>query len=98
MTQTTQLQRIPDTSTPANGPNPRAPRRWITVVDGQRLRRVRRRRGLSREALADQAGVSLTTVARLECQRRAPCRTWTLARIAAALKERPAAIRPDAQG
>jgi DNA-binding XRE family transcriptional regulator len=93
MTQTTQLQRHSDAATPANVQNSRTPRRWITVADGQRLRRLRRRRGLSQEALADRAGISLTTVARLECQHRSPCRTWTLARIAAALEEHPASFR-----
>jgi DNA-binding XRE family transcriptional regulator len=61
--------------------------RWITAVDGQRLRRIRRERGLSQEGLADLAGVGLTTVARLECQTRSPCRTWTLAMLASALEE-----------
>ena len=32
------------------------------ILDGQRLRQLRRQRGLSQEELADQAGVSLTTV------------------------------------
>lgn len=61
--------------------------RWITTADGQRLRELRRQRGLGQEELADLAGVGLTTVARLERQRQANCRTWTLARIAAALGE-----------
>jgi DNA-binding XRE family transcriptional regulator len=93
MTQTGQLQRHSDAATPANPQNSRTPRRWITIADGQRLRRQRRQRGLSQEALADQAGISLTTVARLERQHRSPCRTWTLARIAAALDEHPASFR-----
>ena len=54
----------------------RGPSRRITrpaqpqtfILDGQRLRQLRRQRGLSQEELADQAGVSLTTVARLERQ------------------------------
>jgi DNA-binding XRE family transcriptional regulator len=61
--------------------------RWITAADGQRLRRIRRERGLSQEGLADLAGVGLTTVARLERQTRSPCRTWTLAMLASALEE-----------
>jgi DNA-binding XRE family transcriptional regulator len=66
--------------------------RWTTILDGQRLRELRRQRGLSQDKLAAQAGVSLTTVARLERQVHPPCRTWTLARLAAALGERPATI------
>ena len=67
--------------------------RWFTVADGQRLRELRLQRGLAREELADLAGVSLATVIRLERQREAPCRTWTLARIAGALGEQFAALK-----
>jgi Helix-turn-helix domain len=35
------------------------------ILDGPRLRQLRRQRGLSQEELADQAGVSVTTVAPL---------------------------------
>jgi DNA-binding XRE family transcriptional regulator len=66
--------------------------RWITAVDGQRLRELRQQRGLAQEELADLAGVGLTTVARLERQHKANCRTWTLARIAAALGEQFATL------
>jgi len=38
------------------------------VVDGQRLRFLRRQHGLSQETLAYQAGISPATVARLERQ------------------------------
>jgi DNA-binding XRE family transcriptional regulator len=55
---------------------------YTFMLDGHRLRQLRRRRGLSRAQLADQAQVSLTTVARLERQRHAPCRGWTLGRLA----------------
>jgi DNA-binding XRE family transcriptional regulator len=76
---------------PANaGRNPA--QRWTTVLDGQKLRQLRRQHGLSQEKLADQAGISLTTVARLERQVRPPCRCRTLARLAAALGEQPATI------
>lgn len=61
--------------------------RWTTVLDGQRLRHLRRQHGLSQEELAERAGLSLTTVARLEREHRSPCRTRTLARLAAALGE-----------
>lgn len=68
--------------------------RWTTVLDGERLRQLRQQRGLSQEKLADLAGISLTTMARLERQDRSPCRSWTLGRLAAALNETPAAIAP----
>jgi transcriptional regulator with XRE-family HTH domain len=67
---------------------------WTTVIDGQRLRQLRRSRGLSQERLADLAGLGVTTVARLERYACPPCRTRTLARLAAALGEPPAAIAP----
>jgi transcriptional regulator with XRE-family HTH domain len=66
--------------------------RWITVIDGQRLRQLRQQRGLGQEELARLAHVSRTTVARLERRRAANCRTWTLARIAAALGEQFATL------
>jgi transcriptional regulator with XRE-family HTH domain len=61
-------------------------------LDGHRLRQLRRQHGLSQEKLADRAGISLTTMARLERQHRSPCRTRTLARLAAALGEHPASL------
>jgi DNA-binding XRE family transcriptional regulator len=61
------------------------------ILDGHRLRQLRRQRGLSQEDLADQAGISLTTVVRLERQLYAPCRGWTLGRLARALGEDAAA-------
>jgi DNA-binding XRE family transcriptional regulator len=71
-----------------------ADRSWTTVLDGTRLRRLRREHGLSQEQLANRAAISLTTVARLERQSRASCRGRTLARLAAALDEQPGAISP----
>jgi DNA-binding transcriptional regulator YiaG len=59
------------------------------ILDGHLLRQLRRQRGLSQEELADQAGISLTTVARLERQPHAPCRGWTLGRLAKAVGEDP---------
>ena len=59
------------------------------ILDGHLLRQLRRQRGLSQEELADQAGISLTTVARLERQPHAPCRGWTLGRLARAVGENP---------
>jgi transcriptional regulator with XRE-family HTH domain len=67
-------------------------RRWITVLDGQRLRELRRENGLSRDKLAALAGVSLTTVVRLESQPQLSCRTRTLVRLAAALGQHPSTI------
>jgi len=66
--------------------------RWTAVVDGDRLRQLRGQHGLSQEELADQAGVSLTTITRLERDQRPACRSWTLARLAIALSEHPSAI------
>jgi DNA-binding XRE family transcriptional regulator len=93
MTQTTQPQRQPGSAGLAGLQSSRTPKLWTTVVDGQRLRRLRRQRGLSQGALAEQAGISLTTVARLERQRRSPCRTWTLAALAVALGEQTADMK-----
>jgi transcriptional regulator with XRE-family HTH domain len=67
-------------------------RRWYTTLDGQRLRELRHQRGLGQTELAGLAGVSACTVGRLERQLGAPCRTRTLARLAAALGERPATL------
>jgi hypothetical protein len=39
-------------------------RRWFTVVDGQRLRRLRNQRGLSREQLPGRPGISPATAPR----------------------------------
>ena len=38
----------------------------VFVLDGQRLRQLRRQRGMSQEALADRAGISAATVGRLD--------------------------------
>jgi DNA-binding XRE family transcriptional regulator len=59
------------------------------ILDGNLLRQLRHQRRLSQAALADQAGISLSTVARLERQARAPCRGWTLGRLARAVGEDP---------
>lgn len=69
---------------------------WTTLIDGRRLRQLRRRRGLSQENLADQAGISPRTMTRLERQPRASCRTRTLGRLARALGEHPDAIAASA--
>lgn len=66
--------------------------RWTTTLDGSRLRQLRHQHGMSQEQLADQAGISLTTITRLESQPRAACRCRTLSRLAAALGQPPAAL------
>jgi DNA-binding XRE family transcriptional regulator len=67
----------------------RAAARWNIVINGQRLREVRRDRGLSRNGVADMANISVTTVARLERSQRVSCKKWTLHSIAAVLGEDP---------
>jgi anti-sigma regulatory factor (Ser/Thr protein kinase)/DNA-binding XRE family transcriptional regulator len=64
-------------------------RYWITMLDGTRLREARIKRGLSRDKLAAEAGVSMRTVARLESERTASCHRATLYRIAATLADDP---------
>jgi transcriptional regulator with XRE-family HTH domain len=68
--------------------------RWTTILDGGRLRQLRREYGLSQEQLAAVAGISLTTIRRLERQPTASCRSRTLGRLAAALDEDPARLTP----
>ena len=79
--------------TPATPPG-RQTQRWTTILDGQRLRQLRRQLRLSQEQLAGQAGISLTTMRRLERYPATPCRCRTLARLAAALGEDPARLTP----
>ena len=71
--------------------------RWTTIVDGGRLRQLRREHELSQEELATHAGISLTTIRRLERQPVAPCRCRTLGRLAGALGEDPACLTPAAR-
>jgi transcriptional regulator with XRE-family HTH domain len=66
--------------------------RWFTVVDGVRLRQLRRQHGLSPAELAGKAGVSMSTVIRLERQPRPSCRTRTAALLATALGQSPVAF------
>ena len=73
----------------------RPPDRWLTVVDGARLRQLRRQQGLSSAELAGQAGIGMSTLTRLERQPRQSCRTRTLARLAAALGQPSAALTVD---
>ena len=67
-------------------------RPWMTQIDGQQLRRLRRQASLSQADLAERAGVSVATVARLERKGCSTCRGRTLARLAAALGESPGSI------
>jgi transcriptional regulator with XRE-family HTH domain len=69
--------------------------RWFAVVDGRRVRQLRRQHGLSPAELAGRAGIGLSTVTRLERVRQRRCRTRTLARLAAALGQPPAALIPS---
>lgn len=66
--------------------------RWFTVLDGTRLRQLRRQHGMSAGELAGQAGVGRSTVTQLERHPERRCRTRTLARLAAALGQPPAAL------
>lgn len=77
---------------PATTSQLRAAQRWTTVLDGHELRRLRTARGLSQERLASLAGISLTSVVRLERRPDAACRSRTLGRLARALGEDPAAL------
>ncbi len=69
----------------------RQPKQTI-AVDGRRLLGLRQAQGLSREQLAWDAGVSVTTLARLESQPRPQCWGRTLTRLADVLGENPRAL------
>jgi serine/threonine-protein kinase RsbW len=70
--------------------------RWTVVLKGDTLRRLRHKYGLSQEQLAAKAGLSPTTVARLERTPLSTCRSRTLARLAAAVGEPPATLTAEA--
>jgi transcriptional regulator with XRE-family HTH domain len=72
--------------------------RWFAVLDGARLRQLRRQHGLSRAELARKAGIGVSTVIRLEGRPQRSCRTRTLARLAAALGQSPVALTPSQPG
>jgi transcriptional regulator with XRE-family HTH domain len=68
------------------------------IIDGRRLRQLRRQAGLSIDNLAHQSGVGITTLGRLERQDRPHCRVTTLARLGSLLLtqvryEHPASIK-----
>ena len=81
---------------PAADPAGQATR--MIVVNGPQLLGLRRARGLSRERLAWDAGVSITTLARLEREARPQCRGRTLAVLAEVLGENPRALVSAAPG
>jgi anti-sigma regulatory factor (Ser/Thr protein kinase)/DNA-binding XRE family transcriptional regulator len=66
--------------------------RWISVIDGHQLRRLRHQHGLSQGQLAAKAGVSESALARLERHPHITCRSRTLARLAAALGYPPTTL------
>ena len=69
--------------------------RWTAIIVGERIRELRRQRGISQKDLTGRAGISAHTLSRLERQSKASYRTRTLARLAAALGEEPASISPS---
>ena len=71
---------------------PSRSQRWVTTMNGHRLRHLRHHAGLSQADLGGRAGISLTTIVRLEHSPHASCRPRTLARLAAALGEAPATL------
>ena len=74
-----------------NAPS-RTSARWFAVVDGRRVRQLRHQHGLTPAELAGRAGIGLSTVTQLERHPQRCCRTRTLARLAAALGQPPAAL------
>jgi transcriptional regulator with XRE-family HTH domain/anti-sigma regulatory factor (Ser/Thr protein kinase) len=88
----TENGREPADSEPGPGRN----HRWIRTMDGQRLRELRRQRGLTQVELARKAQVSAAAVARLERQIQSSCRSRTLVRLAAALGTDPAVLMTSA--
>lgn len=68
----------------------------MTPSIGEHLARLRRAAGLSQEALAERAHVSLSVIRQLEQQQRTSARISTLARLAAALAVDTTALMGDA--
>jgi transcriptional regulator with XRE-family HTH domain len=68
--------------------------RWTALIYGRHLRNSRSQHGLTRDQLARKAGISVTTIARLERHASTRCRSRTLARLAAGLDQPPAALTP----
>ena len=87
--------------TPGSGPavtGAPAAQRWLAIANANRLRGLRRQRGLSQAELAGRAGVSVSAIARLEQRPGAACRGRTLARLAAALGADPADLSEHQSG
>jgi anti-sigma regulatory factor (Ser/Thr protein kinase)/DNA-binding XRE family transcriptional regulator len=81
---------------PPRARRPLSPQSWSVIIDGQLLRELRRRKGLSQEKLFAESGISLTTITRLEGQRWPVCRGRTARRLAAALGTDPVTLlAPD---
>jgi serine/threonine-protein kinase RsbW len=68
--------------------------RWVTLLNGHRLRRLRRHHGLTQAELAAKAGLSSATVARLERGTCVACRCRTVARLADVLDIEPTTLIP----
>jgi DNA-binding XRE family transcriptional regulator len=71
--------------------------RWA-VVDGERLRKLRRQHRLTQQELADKAGVSLWTVGSLERRQGGRCRNLTAALLAVGLEAELASLLCDHPG
>ena len=71
---------------------------WIVTLDGERLRQARRHQGLSQKELAEEAGVGVRTVGKLERQARPRCHFRTRARLATALGAHPQALTAAPEG
>lgn len=82
---------------PATSGSSRPSTRWTTILDGHRLRQVRNQHALSRDQLADRAGISRAIVARPERHPVGSCRSRTLARLAAPLGKDPVGLTPAGQ-
>jgi hypothetical protein len=90
------VQRTPRVPADEPVPDPARLPAHTTIVDGGLLREARRRHEVSRETLSWNSGIGIATISRLERRPPGPryCRNRTLARLAAALGEPPAALVP----
>ena len=65
---------------------------WFAVIEGARLRKLRREAGLSQKRLASQAKVSIRTIWRLEGMEEGRCYPSTGVRLARGLGLDPIAL------